>query len=741
MERITRFVIARRWFVIVGWILLTMFGGFAAGQVADRFAQDFSIPGKPAYEANKRAYDEFGNGKQYPVQLVYVSTGDVRADTGIQESIDAVSAAVKNGRSRVGSFYNTQADYYVSKDGHTTYANFYSPGPSTFGVDPNLELIEQALKKSTPPGVESHVTGFLPIVLSQGGEAEGPGLLQEVMIGGVGALIVLLLIFGTVPAVLMPLMIAVATIPTTYAAVWALTYVTDVSVIVQFLIGLVGLGISIDYALLVIFRYREELGLGKDPHEALVETMTHAGHSVVVSGTTVGIGLVSMILLPVPFIRAIGIGGLLIPVVAVIATITLLPAVLSLLGTRIIRLRIPVLWRLANLDDHHGGRFWPAWSRMVTRRPVPAFLVGAILVAILVWPALDMNPSNSPIAKEPGNGSAEQGRDALVDAGFGQGVFEPLEILLEGGPSQADVDAVVDAVSDVDGVVGASAPAAWASGDMRIVQVQQREDAAVGETTDLIEEIKEDVLPGVRDDVGDGVKVTLAGLPAEDRDFLHAVYDNFPLMMTFVVGLTFILLMRALRSIVLPLKAVILNLLSLGAAYGVITFVFQQGHGSDAIWGFEATDSIVSWIPLMIFAFLFGISMDYEVFMLTRMREAYDAGHDTKEAVAIGLTRTGKLVTSGAVILMFTFIVLSTGPGPDIKEFAIGLAAGIIIDATLIRVLLVPATVTLLGNANWWFPEWARKALLLPELPPRPTSPLRSVAEETGRVEQEPALR
>jgi RND superfamily putative drug exporter len=210
-----------------------------------------------------------------------------------------------------------------------------------------------------------------------------------------------------------------------------------------------------------------------------------------------------------------------------------------------------------------------------------------------------------------------------------------------------------------------------------------------------------------------GTGATLGGVPAEDRDFVHAVYGNFPYVLGFVILFTFLLLMRAFRSLLLPLKAAILNLVSLAAAYGIIVFIFQQGHGAHAIWNVNATQSIIPWIPLMIFAFLFGLSMDYEVFMLTRMREAYDEGLETHRAVAKGLARTGKLVTSGALILALTFFVLSTGPGVDIKQFGVGLAAGIIFDATVIRALLVPALMELLGKWNWWLPKRAAKLLLL----------------------------
>ena len=219
------------------------------------------------------------------------------------------------------------------------------------------------------------------------------------------------------------------------------------------------------------------------------------------------------------------------------------------------------------------------------------------------------------------------------------------------------------------------------------------------------------MLPRAESQAGDGVRLTLGGLPAETRDFIHAVYGKFPYVLLFVLVLTFVLLMRAFRSVVLAVKAVFLNLVSLAAAYGIVVFIFQDGHGSDAIWNVQATDAVISWIPLMIFAFLYGISMDYEVFMLTRMREAYDETGDTKRAIELGLARTGKLVTSAALVLMFAFFSLSTGPGPDIKQFAIGLSAGIIFDATVIRALLVPSVMQLMGRWNWWLPSWTAKVL------------------------------
>jgi len=260
--------------------------------------------------------------------------------------------------------------------------------------------------------------------------------------------------------------------------------------------------------------------------------------------------------------------------------------------------------------------------------------------------------------------------------------------------------------------VGATAPPGWKRDGVALVEAIPSHDGSSKEVRGTIKRVKDVLPPGA----------SLGGVAPEDRDFVHAVYGNFGYVLLFVILLTFVLLARAFRSLLLPLKAVILNLVSLGAAYGIIVFIFQQGHGSEAIWNVPATQSIIPWIPLMIFAFLFGLSMDYEVFMLTRMREAYDETHNTNEAIRLGLARTGKLVTSAALVLMFAFFVLSTSPGTDIKQFGIGLAAGIIFDATVIRALLVPALMRLMGRWNWWLPSWAARPLRTRASEPLPDS-------------------
>lgn len=716
--------------MVAAWVVLTFLGAIAAGKLADRWFQEFSIPGYSAYEANSRIFDTFGTARSYPVQLVFtVEQGDIREQEGLEQAVAGATAMVPGAGS--SSWFSTGSDAFVSEDGRTMFAELYPPGlPENFVAALPLEELRAELASSVPAGVTSHITGVDPILESQG-EAGGPSVLAETMIGAVGALVILLFVFGTLPAVLVPMLSAAASILTTFLLVLGLTYVTDVSLVVQFLVALVGLGLAIDYSLLMIFRFREELRHGLSVDDALVETMQHAGRSVIVSGSTVAIGLLSMLILPLPFIRSIGIGGMLIPAVSVLAAITLTMAMLRILGHRINRIRV-MPKKLLSSDEAEAG-FWKRWAAIVARRPLLVFVAGMAVVVALLIPASQLNPADAQTRDQPAVGDAEAGRQALANAGITEGVFRPFLVLVEGTSDPDVLEAVTADLRETDGVAAAQAPPGdgWRRGDVAVVEAFSETDGASKDTRGVIEDIQKSVLPAAAAEAGPGVAITLGGPAAEERDFVHAVYGNFPYVLAFVILLTFVLLARAFRSIVLPLKAVILNLISLGCAFGVVVFIFQQGHGSEAIWGVEATGVVISWIPLMIFAFLFGISMDYEVFMITRIRESYDETGDTKQAISLGLARTGKLVTSAALVLMFAFFALSTGPGLDIKQFGIGLAAGIIIDATLIRLLLVPSSMQLLGRWNWWLPAWCAKVLRTRPSPLEPKAAAKPQSTET----------
>jgi RND superfamily putative drug exporter len=701
MESLARIVFRRRKTVIGLWLVLTIFGAYSAGRVSDRWLEQFSIPGYSAYEANQRTLHTFGSGEQFALVGVITAPGrDVTKIAGVKEAF--AQAAAQNPGARYSDFFTTRDPMYVSKDKHTAFVEIFPTGEQGFETIKTEKPTRATLKRLAPPGTQAFLTGHDPLyAASSGGDSNGPSVLLEAAIGGFGALIILLFVFGTLPAIAMPLVVAIASILNTFTLVWAHTYVPDVSIVVQYLIALVGLGVAIDYALLVIFRFREELRHGNDVETSLVTTMRHAGRSVIVSGSTVAVGLLSMLVLPLPFIRSIGIGGMLIPTVSVIASITLLPALLALLGTRINSLRV-LPKRLVEGSDIEAG-FWNRWASFVTRRPKVVAATGLAIVAVLLALGVQLNPSEAQAKDLPGAGDAVNGRSALTAAGISPGVYKPFEVLIEGDVTPAAIARVESAVASTPGVVGASAPTQWRKPTAALVEAIPAHDGAAKDVRPVISNLQDDVLPAVAQETG--LRVTLGGNAPEERDFVHAVYGNFPWVLLFVIVLTYVLLTRAFRSLILPLKAVILNLVSLGAAFGIVVFIFQKGFGAEEIWNVPATQSIIPWIPLMIFAFLYGLSMDYEVFMLTRMREAYDQGESTSEAIRHGLARTGKLVTSAALVLCMAFFVLSTSPGTDIKQFGIGLAAGIIFDATVIRALLVPSLMRMLGKWNWWLPQ------------------------------------
>src|SRR5215470_16552805 len=569
LARLAHVVAQHRRKVIFAWAALTLFGAFSASQVSKRWYQSFSIPGKSAYEANQRTLKTFGTGIRPPDVVVFHTSGDATKSAAIAAAMKRAAAAVPrvDGRGpRTSSYFSTHDLMYVSRDRHTTFEEIYPPGPSNFSTTSGVASIRAAAARGLPHGIQVEVTGHDPLEEASQHGGGSSNVLLEAVVGGLGAIVILLFVFGTLPAVLMPVVVAAAAILNTFTLVWALTYITNVSIIVQYLIALVGLGVAIDYALLMIFRFRDELREGEDVETALVETMTHAGRSVIVSGSTVAVGLLSMIILPLPFIRSIGIGGMLIPAVSVIAAITLLPAMLAVLGERINSVRL-LPRRLADRGHPEDGA-WGRWARFVLRRPRLIAFAGIVIVAALAGLGTQLNPHEPQLRNIPGSGTAIAGRQMLADAGITPGVMKPLDVLAERGGS---ADAIASQLRGVPGIAAVAAPPSWHRGPDSLLEAFPAADGSAPGAAATIDRVKI-ALAG-----GDG---TLTGVAAVDQEFLHTLYANFPYLLAFVLVLTLLLLARAFRSVVLALKAVLLNLVSLAAAFGIVVFVFQQGHGS-----------------------------------------------------------------------------------------------------------------------------------------------------------------
>jgi putative drug exporter of the RND superfamily len=703
MSALTRFVLGHKRLVLGFWLAVTVAAFAAIGPSGSALSQEFNIPGREGFETNKELAAIYGSGGDVApiVTVVQLPPGKTVESPGVSEQFAAaiakVDAAVPG--AMTASFASTGDRAFASKDGRTSFALTYIPAKG--GVDPGQKeahRAQAALVGVTVGGSPVEITGLDALRGSAGESDGGTGVLLGTLLAALGALLVLIFVFRSFMAIV-PLLMALVAIPTTFLLVWPVASVTDVSVIVQFLVGLIGLGIAIDYALLVVVRWREERQQPNVTNESAVKNaMQHAGSSVVFSGTTVAISLLALLVLPVPFLRSIGIAGLLIAIVSVAVAVTLLPVVLATVG--------PKLDWPPNRRDAQASRRWSAWARLVVRYRWPAAIASTALLAGLVLAATSIQLGNPRAESLAYGGPAQAGLEKLQDSGIGTGPLSPFDALVRSG----EPEAVAEALAQVDGVQSTAAPTDWRRDGTAVVLIIPTADGNSGAGRATLDRIRATLPAGV----------TIGGEAAQGSDFVDSVYGNFPLMVALISFLTFILLARAFRSLLLPLKAVLLNLLSVAAAWGLIVLVFQKGYGADTIWGIEATGAINVEMPLVVFAFLFGISMDYQVFIISRMREAYDRTGSTEAAVIEGIGRTGRLVTSAALILGLAFLAFSGTPGTEAKIFALALGGGILIDATIIRGVLAPAAVALFGRWNWWLPEWAARILRVEPSPLEP---------------------
>ena len=713
MFHLTSFLLRHKLAVVAAWLAVLVAGAAAAGVVPGRLSQEFSFPGQEGYEANMAILEAYGTGGPGNplVPVVELPAGTTADSPGVRDALGQAFAGVAaDPRLRVLAWPATSDDRRLVVDGgRTVYALVWGPFQGPEGGDPALaQRVANGLRQALPAGTVVQVTGLDQLRASAAEEPAGTGVLVETLAGGLGALVVLAFVFGSFLA-LVPLLIAAVAILTTFLAVLGLTGLVEVSFIVQFLVALIGLGVAVDYSLLVVTRWREELRHGHDREQAVHRAMATAGRAVVTSGGTVAVGLLALVLLPVPFLRSIGYAGLLIPLAATLATLTLLPVLLATVGPR---LDWPASRRTRTV-----GRRWTGWAAGVARHRWLATLAALTVLVPLGVAALGLRLGDPPAEVLARSGPARQALDRLERAGVASGVLTPIEVLV---PAGTDRTAAAARLAEVPGVRLAVAPTgpAWqrdGSGLVSVLPAAETSGDAGQATLARVRDLAAAELGGAR----------VGGSGALAVDATASLYGSFPLMLAVVAVVTFVLLARAFRSLLLAFKAILLNVASIGAAYGVLVLVWQEGHGSEAIWGVPATGAVAMWVPLMAFAFLYGLSMDYEVFLLARMREEYDATGSTETAIVQGLGRVGRLVTCAALILFLAFASMAAVPELDVKIMATALGAGILLDATILRALLVPALVALLGRWNWWLPPWAARILRArPSVPaPEPAGP------------------
>ena len=724
MERWTRFVLRHRWLALGAWLVVFLCAGWASSQLGDLLTNRFTLPGTDSERAEQILEERFGQRSVGSFTLVVTTDGNAEA------LVPEVEAAAKRAAAELptGQFVGAQA---VGDDLVTAQiASSLEPADAKARTEAMREAI------GSIEGARTYLTGQAATEHDLDPVFEEDLQKGELFVALPIAILLLIWTFGTL-AFLLPLVFALVTIPTTLGLIWIVANAMELTTYITNLVSLIGLGIAIDYSLLMVYRYREELRDGVSRDDALVRTMETAGRAVVFSGTAVAIGLALLLFMPLPFMRGFGVGGLLIPAVSVVAALTLLPVLLSFLGQRLDRIRlVPRRWLERRSSTERG--FWPTLARWIMRRPVPVAVATTTLLLLMAAPvfALEVGPGSS--YGLPKDLESVQGLDILTGA-VGAGATAPSTIVIDtgaaGGATEPELTA---ALGRLDREL-AGRPAGRARRlRRRQPAVRRRERALPQGGRDRHRGLRHARQPGVRRPAAGelipaagfpaGVTVVAGGGPPGGRDFLDLVYSWFPWLVIAVLAATYLLLLRAFRSLLLPLKAIILNLLSIGAAYGLTVAVFKWGWGEP--FGLIGYDQIEGWIPVMVFAMLFGLSMDYEVFLVSRMREEWDNGATNEEAVVAGLTKTGRLVTSAGLIMFAAFMGFVAGSIVGLQQFGFALAAAVLIDVTIVRALLVPSAMKLFGQWNWYLPAGVARVF---RVQPSPLGEHRPILRPAGK--------
>ena len=701
LYRIGRVCARRRWRVLFAWlaivVALVVVGKVAGGQFVDRL----QIPGVESQKATDLLLKTFPTQAGGSMQVVFhVSNGTVSdepAASAIASSMDAMVSVP-----HVVQPYPALVKQ-ISADGTTVL--------TTVQFDDEVRVLPRSVYHevvattdvATDAGVQVEYGGEFPRLMEQPslGGTEGIGLLA--------AMVILLFAFGSVIAMGLPIGTALFGLGAGIAAITCLSAFVDMPSTSEMLASMIGLGVGIDYALFIITRHRAGLHRGLTVEDASGRAIATAGQAVLIAGGTVVIAICGLAVAGIPMITFMGIGAAIVVAVMVSSSLTLLPALMGFAGHNIDRFGLPGTKRVSegsttNVDGEYHG--WARWAQHVSRHPVIYLLIGLVAVLVLAAPILDLRLGQTDSSQSPTSSTLRRSYDILSE-GFGPGFNGPfvLAVDLEGTafPSEQVVQQLAVAVTADSNVAQVSRAVVGPDGKSAVIQVIPKSAPQDKATSELVARLRSDVLPPVLATTGGSVYV--GGQTATFIDLSNRVADRLPLFIGCVVGLSFILLMIVFRSILVPLKAAIMNLLSIGAAYGVIVAVFQWGWGAE-LFGVHQSLPIVSFIPMFMFAILFGLSMDYEVFILSRIREEYNHSGDNTESVIVGITATARVITSAALIMISVFISFVFGGEPTIKMMGLGLATAVFVDATIIRMVLVPSSMRLMGNANWWLPKW-----------------------------------
>jgi RND superfamily putative drug exporter len=696
LTRLADIAYRRRGRMVLAWIAATVLIIGLGSSLKGDYHADYNTPGSESKAAGDLTEREFGG---YSGQEIYVVWKDPAG---------AGSAAAKQ---RMSAFFaDAEKVEHVGRPAPTRISKQGEIATTTLPLNVPGWEVKKEQGEQLIDAAETHSGGGLEIKL--GGEPIYAAQEQTSPegIGFLAATIVLLIAFGSVVAAGLPLAIALLGLGISSGGlILLLANVIDVPNWTTAVSGLIGIGVGIDYALLVLTRFRTALKSGKDRHDAVVESVTTAGRSVLIAGSTVVIAILGLFLTALPYMYGVAISASLAVLVVMLASITLLPALLAFLGPNVDRLRLPILGR--RLDRVEGDGSSPAarWSHAVQRRPWTAVIVGGAVLLALAAPALGMR-LGFPDAGNDKKGTMTREAYDLISEGFGPGANGPLVVAAElhGPAARGEVKGLAVALREDPGVAYVPAPKFNGDGSAAILTVVPTTSPQDEATSELVERLRDDLIPNAL--AGTGVTALVGGVNAALEDQSEYITDRMPIFIIGVLGLSFLLLLVAFHSPLIALKAGVMNLLSVSAAYGVMTLVAQGGAVGELI-GIDHEVPIAPFMPVMMFAILFGLSMDYEVFLISRIREEYLKDGDTRRAVADGLAKTARVITAAAAIMVVVFLAFVTSQEVFLKLFGIGLAAAIFLDATVVRMVLVPAVMQLLGSRNWWIPDWLERIL------------------------------
>jgi putative drug exporter of the RND superfamily len=700
---LTRWCIAHRRYVVIGWIAIAIVTTVIAQSVGRNYSTNFSLPGTEAQRAQNLLSSEFKvqSGDQDTI-VFHTSQGTVDSPA-VRQTMTALLARVATMPHVVGviSPYGRRGALQVSPNRTTAFATVSYSKRANLLPDATGKPVLAAINAVSVPGLKVAAGGQ---VIEQ---AEGFSIGPATEIGVLAALVILLITFGSLLAAGMPLITAGFGLVTGVAVIGLATHVTSMSNVSPELALMIGLGVGIDYALFIVTRFRENYGRVGDVNQAVVGAMDTSGRAILLAGTTVVIALLGMFATGVSFLYGLSIASVVTVLLTMVASLTVLPALLSRLGPRLVRPGRAARRRAA-AGLAPRGSLWRRWSLLVQSRPWPLAAVSlAVMVAVLI-PVTSLRLDNSDAGNDPSNTSTHAAFN-LLSQGFGQGFNGPLSIVTElRSPSQAaSLHAVSAAVASTPDVVAVTAPRISPSGRVAVIQAYPGSAPQAQATTDLVNHLRHDVLPAF--ERRNGAPILVGGFTAGSIDFAHVLSSKLPIFIAIVVVLSALLLFVMFRSLVIPLQAAAMNLLSIGGALGATVLVFEKGWLS-GILGVQK-GPIEPWIPVLMFAVVFGLSMDYEVFLVSRVREEWVHRRDASTAVVDGIAFTGRVISAAAAIMICVFLSFMLGNERSVKEFGFGLAAAVFLDALIVRCVLLPAVLELLGEVTWKLPRWLDERL------------------------------